>query len=173
MSSYKRESLIHLLSGAFSGIFSDFAVHPFDTVQTRVILTTSYKHPNLIPFMRNIIKEEGFFSLWKGYFLYKKRFGTVFLSSIPGHSFYFAGYEISKKILNERFKIEKDNNMFVHFISGCVADISSAIIYTPSEVIKQKLQIQDNNKIYKGTTDLYFHILKNEGFKGLFKVLIN
>lgn len=32
--------------------------------------------------------------------------------------------------------------MVVHFLSGVVADVASSVIYTPTEIIKQNLQVQ-------------------------------
>lgn len=161
-----RELKIHLLSGAFSGIFSDMFVHPFDLAQTRIQTQQSQKYqPKLVPLFSNIIKKEGFSALWKG-------FETVALTSVPGHALYFSGYEISKKALNRWFDVKNDDSPLVHFLSGVSADVCGSVIYTPSEIIKQNLMVQqkESNLKYHNTFSMARKLIKEHGFrKGLFR----
>ena len=49
---------------------------------------------------------------------------------------------------------------------------SSCMVRTslyPFTLVKTRLQIQKGNEIYKGTWDAFRKIVKNEGFKGLYK----
>jgi solute carrier family 25 iron transporter 28/37 len=111
------------------------AVHPFDLAQTRLQTCQKIIHPPLFPFMMDIVRREGLVSLWRG-------FETVGLTSIPGHALYFTSYEVTKKTLNRFFNITEDNNPFVHLIAGVGADVGGSLIYTPSEIIKQNIQIE-------------------------------
>lgn len=137
-----RDLKIHLIAGSVCGIFSDFLVHPFDLTQTRLQVSQEVKAPKVFPFMKDIIRKEGFISLWKG-------FETVAWTTIPGHALYFTCYEASKKTLNHFFDIREDDNFFVHLMAGIGADLGGSIIYTPAEIIKQNLQVQSHTQSTK------------------------
>eukprot|EP01080_Neovahlkampfia_damariscottae_P005111 gene5111-8709_t len=159
-----KESAIHIAAGAWSGIFSDFFVHPLDVIVTRDQASTK-QSPKLLKQFGTMVKNEGIPSLWKG-------FSSVLLGSIPGHAAYFFGYEFSKTVLNNWIHIENDDSPIVHFISGLSADVFSSFIYTPSDIVKQHLQMEqeDRKKKYTGNWDCIKKIYKNHGLKnGLFK----
>jgi hypothetical protein len=77
--------------------------------------------------------------------------------------------------LNDFIKIENDDSMLVHFVSGLSADVFSSFIYTPSDIVKQHLQSQKEGKgkaKFSGSLDVIRKIYKQHGLKnGLFKGL--
>ena len=165
--SLSKETAIHIAAGAWSGLFSDFFVHPLDLLVTRDQASQSSKKSKVIPQIGKIIRNEGYPALWKG-------FSSVLIGSIPGHAAYFFGYEFSKTILNNWIKIENDDSPIVHFVSGLSADICSSFIYTPSDIVKQHLQMEKEKgkKKYTGNWDCISKLYKKHGLKnGLFKGL--
>jgi hypothetical protein len=71
-----------------------------------------------------MLMKEGISSFYKG-------FGMVVCCTLPAHSLYFCGYELSKKYL----KSEKEQSMFSagwrHFWSGMFADVCGSFIWVP------------------------------------------
>jgi len=67
-----------------------------------------------------------------------------------------------------------DDNSTVHFTAGIIADLAGGIIWTPMELIKQRLQAQHSNAIdskrnYTNPFNAFLQILKNDGFFGLYR----
>jgi hypothetical protein len=116
-----------LIAGSLSGLISDAVVHPLDTLRT--LQQTNHGSESVVELARNIIRGQGIRQLYKG-------FAAVAVGSIPGHALYFYGYEYSKKVFSN-FEIPSTVN---HLCSGFLADICGAIVWTPMDVIKQRLQ---------------------------------
>ncbi len=69
-------------------------------------------------------------------------FSSVATFSIPAHALYFAGYELTKhRLLEGREDSSSFEKGVCHFVSGVVAELGGALIWTPMDVIKQKMQI--------------------------------
>jgi hypothetical protein len=110
----------------------------------------------------NIIKKEGIKPLFPGYLI-------VLLSTIPSTGLYFYSYEQAlKKLPGDDESIKKQ------FMSGVYAQFISSFVFTPRDVIKERLQIQrfqprDINR-YTGSIHALTTIYKEEGlFFGLYK----
>lgn len=67
---------------------------------------------------------------------------TVAVGTIPGHALYFLGYETSKKYLNKWMKKTDGTSPISHFVSGVVADVYGSVVWTPMDVIQQKLKVE-------------------------------
>lgn len=113
--------------------------------------------------MRSILKQEGIRAFYKG-------FGIVFFSTLPAHSLYFCGYEMSKKYLGSE-KESGFNSIARNFAAGIFADICGSCLWVPmvnllnyysiqlffnflisfssyvQDVVKQRLQVQRSNQI--------------------------
>lgn len=60
----------------------------------------------------------------------------------------------------------------MNFILGAVAAIGSVTVMIPMDTIKTRLVIQTNSKgAYKGVTDCFVRILKEEGVGSLYRSL--
>jgi len=63
----------------------------------------------------------------------------------------------------------------VHFLSGVIADVSGALIWTPMDVVKQRLQVQRSHASaemplkYKGSFHALTTIIREEGVLGLYR----
>lgn len=69
------------------------------------------------------VKHEGYMALYKG-------IGIVWAFTTPAHALYFAGYELSKKVIMPHKKAE-EKGFVVHFVSGVVADVAGGFVWTP------------------------------------------
>lgn len=65
------------------------------------------------------------------------------MGTVPGYGLYFLGYETSKHHINKWMKrTEENTNPFTYFVSGVVADVFGCTIWTPMDVIQQKLRME-------------------------------
>ncbi|KAL6054916.1 Mitochondrial carrier [Balamuthia mandrillaris] len=175
-------AVFHLFAGAAAGLFSDGVVHPIDTCRTRLQVQRgsgpSLVYKNTWDTFTQIIRHEGWRSLYKG-------FPVVAAFTVPAHALYFGSYEATKRLLRPNTPLE-EKGPFVHFTGGVVADIAGALVWTPQDVIKQRLQVQRNSMKgaaeaggksggeasmlqvkYRGSWHCMMTIVGEEGFRAL------
>jgi len=157
---------VALAAGGLSGLLADSLVHPIDTVRSRLQVQRG-TGPNLLyrttfGSARHIVTTEGARALYKG-------FGSVAFFTLPAHGMYFAGYEYAKRHL--RFGAEE--SPLSHFGAGIVADLSGALLWCPQDVIKQKMQVQENRRgeqrRYHNSFHAFRSVLSEEGVRGLYR----
>lgn len=160
----KQGVFAHLLSGGLAGVVADGVVHPIDTVRTRLMTQHAHQqqYNSATHALRTIFKQEGVKGLYKG-------FSAVAVGTIPGHALYFAGYEGSKKYLNQLIGETRDSNFAVHLVAGFIADVCGSLAWTPMDVVKQRLQIQRQQGKYLGSWDAVKKIVQEDGPRGLFR----
>ncbi|KAI3647065.1 hypothetical protein MP228_007286 [Amoeboaphelidium protococcarum] len=126
--------------GSVAGLLSDAVVHPLDTLRARLQTVKT----------RQKIAYRG---LYNGFYV-------VAMGTIPGHALYFAGYEYSKKYLSDMFisqsttsddvrqksvqmntNSSRSLNIAINLTSGLMAEFCGALAWTPMDVIKQRLQV--------------------------------
>eukprot|EP00761_Pharyngomonas_kirbyi_P009683 gb/GECH01009701.1/.p1 GENE.gb/GECH01009701.1/~~gb/GECH01009701.1/.p1 ORF type:complete len:190 (+),score=21.38 gb/GECH01009701.1/:1-570(+) len=125
---HKLGPLSHLSCGALSGLLSDGLVHPLDTIRTRLQIERSHlqqEYKSSVDVFRKMLKLEGPRSLYKG-------FTAVAIGTIPGHAFYFMGYEASKKYLAWMTGSKhEEGGPLVHLTSGLMADVFGGLVWVP------------------------------------------
>jgi solute carrier family 25 carnitine/acylcarnitine transporter 20/29 len=119
--------------------------------------------------LKNCINKEGFKGFYKGM--------TFPLCSVPlVNAIVFGFHEITKKLLN--FHDEEKMDIYEGIICGMVAGIANCIVVTPVELVKCRLQIQEENKTksyYKGVFDCVRKTFREanagyvKGIKNLYK----
>ncbi|GAM20242.1 hypothetical protein SAMD00019534_034170 [Acytostelium subglobosum LB1] len=159
---------LQLLTGATSGVLADGIMHPIDTIRARMQVEKvgQQKYTGTFNAFQSILNREGFKYLYKG-------FPIVLTATIPAHALYFYGYEYSKSYLKQTSLGDGPAN---HFLSGLVADVAGAMIWTPMDIIKQRLQVQNSTYSLNPTQTFYrgsFHacsvIYHEEGIRGFYK----
>lgn len=164
-----------LLMGACAGLLSDGIVHPIDTVRVllqtqRVTQTPSIAHYRSATdaFRQILSTPNGFSRLYQG-------FGAVAAGTIPGHALYFAAYESMKRYLYQHLNINQQtgqsNNklheVVSHMLAGFVADVAGSLIWTPQDVVKQRLQVKYSHRL--SSLDCFRSIWQQEGLRGLYR----
>eukprot|EP00761_Pharyngomonas_kirbyi_P009684 gb/GECH01009702.1/.p1 GENE.gb/GECH01009702.1/~~gb/GECH01009702.1/.p1 ORF type:complete len:333 (+),score=65.31 gb/GECH01009702.1/:1-999(+) len=169
---HKLGPLSHLSCGALSGLLSDGLVHPLDTIRTRLQIERSHlqqEYKSSVDVFRKMLKLEGPRSLYKG-------FTAVAIGTIPGHAFYFMGYEASKKYLAWMTGSKhEEGGPLVHLTSGLMADVFGGLVWVPMDVVKQRMMVDRGNSIegvkkvqYRTAAQATNLIIKEEGFRGLY-----
>lgn len=130
---------------------------------------------NLIDALERIIKQEGFFSLWKGNF-------TSVLHRFPYSAINFAVYESSREYMKENLCMKE--NVGIRFISGALGGGIACVVCYPLDLIRTRLTIDASSvthtssscvtttalpKQKHGIISTYQSIVHTEGLRGLYR----
>lgn len=119
------------LAGALAGMFVSLWLHPIDTVKT-IIQSRTVGHRLLFHNLGSIMSERGIAGLYRG-------IGSNLASSAPISGIYTFTYESVKAALLPH--LAKEYHAFAHCAAGGCASIATSFIYTPSECVKQQMQV--------------------------------
>lgn len=146
-----------MVAGSIAGCVEHMAMFPVDTIKTRmqILGPCPIKSVSLSQALRSILKTEGPSGLYRG-------IGAMGLGAGPAHAVYFSIYEIFKKSLSGG----NPNNSAAHAISGVFATVASDAVFTPMDMVKQRLQLSSSP--YKGVLDCVTRVLREEGFKAFY-----
>ena len=86
------------------------------------------------------------------------------LACRPAHALYFATYELAKETLGGN---EGGHHPGSTATAGAIATIVNDGFMTPSDVIKQRLQVA--NSPYRGVLDCVLRVQREEGLGAFFK----
>lgn len=151
----------HFFSGLFAGLTCTSIVTPIEKIKINLQNSKS-KYKNSTDFIRQSVGKNGVRSLYQGW-------TTTLTREIPGYGIYFSTYEYL------RTKVNTDSNMALKsFLMGGFSGGFAWIFIYPSDVIKSRLQIEDNP--YKGTIDCIKKSIANDGplvfYRGFYTALL-
>jgi len=149
--------LVHAGLGGLAGLFMEGALHPIDTVRTRIKANTK----ETVSFMSQLVKMnrvEGPFSYFKG-------FSCTLGGSFIVNSAYFYIYESLKHKFTQGTYFAKDTAPFVAAFVGAVL---SNFISLPFDVVRTRMQLKPGTYEYRNFLDGAYKILKYEGFSKLY-----
>jgi len=112
----------------------------------------------------HIIRQLGLLGLYRGA-------SACLLRDIPFSSIYFTAYSHLKKDVFHEGYHGKRLSFFETLTSAAIAGMPAAYLTTPADVVKTRLQVEarKGQTVYKGVTDAFVKIYREEGFKALFK----
>ncbi|XP_018819185.1 mitoferrin-like [Juglans regia] len=141
-----------MIAGSIAGSIEHMAMFPVDTVKTHMQALGScpIKSVGVRQALRSILKSEGPAGLYRG-------IAAMALGAGPAHAVYFSVYEVSKKF----FSGGNPNNPTAHAVSGVCATVASDAVFTPMDMVKQRLQLSNNH--YAGLWDCVKRVLREEG----------
>ncbi|KAG0564902.1 hypothetical protein KC19_8G149300 [Ceratodon purpureus] len=143
-------------AGALAGGVVSLCLHPIDTLKTIVQAQTGGSR-NLLPILSSIISERGLKGLYRG-------LGSNLTSSAPISAIYTLTYEAVKAGLLRH--IPEDMSALAHCAAGGCASVATSIVYTPSECVKQQMQV---NGLYQNSWQAFTSMLKQGGLPMLYK----
>ncbi|EIW86965.1 mitochondrial carrier [Coniophora puteana RWD-64-598 SS2] len=112
----------------------------------------------------HIVRQLGILGLYKGA-------SACLLRDIPFSAIYFPAYwHLKKDIFKEGYR-GKELSFLETLGSAAIAGMPAAYLTTPADVVKTRLQVEarQGQTNYKGLTDAFVRIYREEGFKALFK----
>lgn len=144
-----------MVAGSVAGSIEHMAMFPVDTLKTRmqaIVGSGSYpvQNVNVRQACKSIMKNEGAAGFYRG-------IGAMGLGAGPAHAVYFSVYELCKQY----FSRGDPNNSVAHAVSGVCATVASDAVFTPMDVVKQRLQLKSSP--YKGVVDCVRRVLVEEG----------
>ncbi|SCU88035.1 LAFA_0E10308g1_1 [Lachancea sp. 'fantastica'] len=179
---------VHFVAGGAGGMAGAIVTCPFDVVKTRLqsdVFQSAYKSSatgdangasNYIKtgarhfketfgILSDVYKLEGFRSLFKG-------LGPNLVGVIPARSINFFTYGTTKQIYSKAFN-DGQEAPWIHLISAATAGWATSTATNPIWLIKTRLQLDKAGKTkqYQSSWDCLKHILRHEGFLGLYKGL--
>ncbi|KAI5066451.1 hypothetical protein GOP47_0019075 [Adiantum capillus-veneris] len=143
------------VAGGVSGMCVSLCLHPIDTVKT-VIQSQSCGNRSVLRTLLAIVSERGFFGLYRG-------LGSNLASSAPISAIYTFTYESVKAALLPH--LPKEYHAIAHCTAGGCASIATSIVYTPSECVKQRMQV---GSLHRNSWLTFLGILKNGGLSVLY-----
>jgi len=152
----------HLVAGGAAGAVECLLLHPVDVAKTRQQLQITYSQ-TMPQIMRTILQEGGggaggYLRMYRGVF-------SPLMGMMPKSAVWFAS--------NERIKYwilgDAKETGGVRLIAGFFSGWPEALVVTPFECIKVKLQSRRFASAYKNSWDCFQGIIQKEGIPGLFR----
>jgi len=162
------------LASAISGSISRLLLHPLDTLRARlqnerspkllgdIVPLSVTKSTSTAGLFKNMLEHEGWASLYKG-------LGVAITFGLPGTMIYLTTYEkLKEKLLKSGVLRDSYSHLTAAFFAECV----SGLVWTPMDVVKQKLQVEESSHAeskYKNSTNAIKMIFREEGTRGLYR----
>lgn len=148
-----------MVAGSIAGMIEHMAMFPVDTIKTQMQALGScpIKSASLSQALKTILKSQGTAGLYRG-------ISAMGLGAGPAHAVYFSVYENCKR----RFEVEGsgNGNAVAHASAGVVATVASDAVFTPMDMVKQRLQLSSSP--YKGVLDCVRRVVKEEGYRAFY-----
>ncbi|KAI3880840.1 hypothetical protein MKW92_043458 [Papaver armeniacum] len=145
----------HAFAGALAGTFVSLCLHPVDTIKTVIQAHSTVQKP-ISGIVGSIISDRGVSGLYRG-------IASNVASSAPISAVYTFTYESVKAYLLPR--LPQEYRSVAHCTAGGCASIATSFIFTPSERIKQQMQVSSQ---YPNCWTALVSILKHGGFPSLY-----
>lgn len=155
------ETLVHAVAGAMGSVTAMTVFFPLDTAKSRLQVDEKRKSKTTHIILAEIVKEEGFLSLYRGWF-------PVISSLCCSNFVYFYTFNALKKLATSSAgKSRPSKDLLMGIVSGVV----NVILTTPMWVVNTRLKLQGvkfrNEELhqtqYRGMFDAFSQIIANEG----------
>lgn len=146
-----------MIAGSIAGMVEHMAMFPVDTIKTQMQALSScpIKSITVNQAVRSILKSDGARGLYRG-------IAAVGIGAGPAHAVYFSVYEVCKR----RFSGGNPDNSAAHAASGVCATVACDAVLTPTDVVKQRLQLRGSP--YNGVWDCAGRVMREEGIRAFF-----
>mmetsp|Transcript_14203 Transcript_14203/g.18598 ORF Transcript_14203/g.18598 Transcript_14203/m.18598 type:complete len:310 (+) Transcript_14203:188-1117(+) len=161
---HQPDPILRLLGGMTSGVIEALILTPLDVTKTRLQLDTTGRYKNMWDCGKKLYAAEGFGALYKGLVPW-----TWHVVLKNGTRYYFNA--IYRKLLaGDKGQISTQRQFAAGFLAGAT---EAALIVTPFEVLKTRLQGQDKTgqQKYTGTVQTALRIINKEGLFSLWNGL--
>ncbi|KAF3794444.1 Mitoferrin [Nymphaea thermarum] len=145
-----------MVAGSIVGCTEHVAMFPVDTLKTRLQVPAAGSAISIQQALRSIVKLEGPLGLYRGVV-------AMILGAGPAHAVYFSVYELCKSRLGGNLS---GHHPFAHALSGVAATVASDAVFTPMDVVKQRLQVESSP--YRGLADCIRRVMREVGLKGFY-----
>lgn len=174
----KVSGLEDLAYGSLSGMMGKFVEYPFDTVKVRLQTSESQVFSGTTDCLRQTWRQEGFRGFYRG--LTSPLVGAMAENAIA----FYAYNRIQGMIRSMTNNHKTELSLPQLLVSGGLSGAICAVVISPIELVKCKLQVENvqgygnanstaTSKVkFKGPLSVVGHLLKTEGFTGLYKGIL-
>lgn len=159
------------MAGGVSGFLTRAFTQPLDCIKVRHQLqlepikkNAGAKYTSTVQTLLLMFREEGIRGLWKGHVP-----GQI-LSVTYGTGQFLAYDQFNKQ--SRRIKFFNDHSNVRHIIGGGFAGAFGMSLATPFDVVRTRFIAQDHGMGYRSLFDAFSTIIRQEGFRGLFRGLV-
>ncbi|XP_021735815.1 uncharacterized protein LOC110702423 [Chenopodium quinoa] len=145
----------HAVSGALAGIAVSVCLHPIDTVKT-IVQSCQPGQKSICYIGRSVLSERGLPGLYRG-------ITSNITASAPISAIYTFTYESVKEFMLP--SLAKEYHSVAHCTAGACASIATSVVFTPSERIKQQMQV---NSKYQNCWNAVQRIINTGGLRSLY-----
>ena len=154
----KNSFLLDLASGYIAGVISILYIQPMEICKVRI----QNDGGTLFKTAFSIIKNEGFFTLWRGTTIPLILGGSTAMVVFSSHK------NIKERLM--QYSGNKKTTILQYMIAGVNAGVLCTLVWTPSEYIKTQMQMDKRKKrVFKGSFDCIRQTTKRNGLLGLYK----
>ena len=186
-SPHSSSTRVVLLSGAASGLLARFFTHPLDSVKARLMVQSAVADGRAgglaralpLPYagtadaLAKMARAEGVAGFYRG-------FSAVAAAAPLASAVYFGGYELSKRLLLAGDAAGAEAALppaAAYVASGVVAQACAGLVYTPLDVVKERMQVQQlllrrargggpPVQAFASSAACFASILRSEGARG-------
>lgn len=158
----------NIIAGGIGGMLAVATGHPLDTIKVRLQVASSVgqaqAYNGAIDCLKNIVKEGGFRSLYRGML-------SPLLMATPMTALSFYSFSLGKRMLVSDPGQEPE--MLHYMLAGAFAGFTSSFVVTPVERIKCLLQVKktDSKGAPRGPFQVLLEIYRSQGVRGIFRGL--
>jgi len=163
-----QRNVINFICGSLAGLCATSLTYPAELVRTRMAVEKNIKiGRSMTKTTQYIYRKEGFRAFYQG--MYPSLIGII-----PCHGSGFLIFHYMRNKMQEEYPDWRPSKLS-DFTFGAIAGFSAQFISCPLDVIRKKMQVQHllhkRGEIEKlmGISHWGKHIVKTEGFQGLFK----
>ncbi|CCG81746.1 putative Mitochondrial 2-oxodicarboxylate carrier protein [Taphrina deformans PYCC 5710] len=149
-------------AGAIAGVSEILTMYPLDVVKTRAQLSVG-KGEGMIASFRNIIKNEGAATLYRG-------LSAPIMMEAPKRATKFAANDAWGQFYRNLFGVEK-SGQGLSILTGATAGATESFVVVPFELVKIRLQDRKSAHLYNGAVDCVQKIVKQEGLLAMYNGL--
>ncbi|GLJ26696.1 hypothetical protein SUGI_0519620 [Cryptomeria japonica] len=163
-----KSKFFFLGAALFSGV--SVTLYPVVVLKTRQQVTKT--QCTSISLGLNILKHEGFCGLYRG-------LGTSLMGTIPARALYMSALEITKSTVGTTsMKLgfsEPTSAAVANAAAGLSASVAAQLVWTPVDVISQRLMVQGTRGFSPASTsyangiDAFRIVFRTEGLRGLYR----
>ena len=147
------------LAGGISGIVEGLVVQPLDMIKTRFQLMAApgVSRPTIGSALHGLIREGGLPRLYRGVV-------PELAAMTPKASAMYLSYEEAKRVLRARGGLDGTP---LHLAAGLASGVPEAIVVTPFQVVKVRLQAKEHLGRYRSTWHCLGRVVVEEGVLAL------
>lgn len=153
-----------IVAGACAGASQVMFTNPMEVVKIRLQVQGDGISARARPTAASIVRQLGLRGLYQGA-------SACIGRDVPFSAIYFTAYShIKRDLFGEDLVAGKSIGAIQLLLSGAIAGMPAAFLTTPFDVVKTRMQVNSGKTFqYKSIRDGLTRLLKEEGFKALFK----